>query len=488
MFFIVKHFESDREVFLKMYLVFYIFRSMVELNGSEKSDAATPDEGRDDPTGPLWPVPNVASASGPSGMGTDRLFGLSVQGTGKQMGVDACLSEPSGPSALELALIDIDFEQGTGKQMGVDAHLSEPSGPSALNSRLIDTDYKLDDLIDDLLDDLLNDLLNDLPTDMLDDLTSCMQNISCGIPSDLHCETRKETDKTLQFDCTMFTSEIESSVFSVCEPSYVAAPVFNILSRPAGSDVFILGSFHQGENIFSVESRGRQCTLNAMCSLIHANYSRLNCSKDLDNVLLDGDSLYKKTVQELQRTNRFRNFLLNFDELPVHIIIMNKQISVTKLEVISGVCTQQFATMNLPSFYQSLDTAFTKSSYLLLMMGSVCSAVFKKEDQYFFFDSHSHGLTGLSSENGTSILISFHQLQDLVTYMYALYDSMLIDITQQFDLLPVRFSNVYCEPTMCLSEQNVESVNVVAGTPGLNEWKTVTNKRKKKSPSHHSTA
>ncbi|XP_053402924.1 uncharacterized protein LOC123548901 [Mercenaria mercenaria] len=141
--------------------------------------------------------------------------------------------------------------------------------------------------------------------------------------------------------------------------------------------------------------------------------------------------------------------------------------------------------MSLPSFYQSLDTAFTKSSYLLLMIGSICSAVFKKENQYFFFDSHSHGLTGLSSENGTSILISFHQLKDLVTYMYALYDSMLIDITEQFDLLPVHFANVYCEPTMCLSEQNVESVN---GTPGLNEWETVTNKRKKKSPSHHSTA
>ena len=54
-----------------------------------------------------------------------------------------------------------------------------------------------------------------------------------------------------------------------------------------------------------------------------------------------------------------------------------------------------------------------------------------------FFDSHSHGENGLSSGDGTSILISFSTLDDLVTYLYAFYDSMKIDMSLQFDFLPI---------------------------------------------------
>ena len=69
--------------------------------------------------------------------------------------------------------------------------------------------------------------------------------------------------------------------------------------------------------------------------------------------------------------------------------------------------------------------------------GAICSAVFKKNVLYAFFDSHSHGPNGLSSSEGTSIMIFFSCLDDLVTYLYAFYDSMKIDMSLQFDFLPV---------------------------------------------------
>ena len=59
---------------------------------------------------------------------------------------------------------------------------------------------------------------------------------------------------------------------------------------------------------------------------------------------------------------------------------------------------------------------------------------------YVFFDSHSHGENGLSSSDGASCLITFSNLDGLVAYLYAFYDSMKLDLTDtnlQLDFLPV---------------------------------------------------
>ena len=44
-------------------------------------------------------------------------------------------------------------------------------------------------------------------------------------------------------------------------------------------------------------------------------------------------------------------------------------------------------------------------------------------------------------------LVSFHCLEDLVAFMYAVHDSMVIDISAQVDMLPisVRISTAWCE-------------------------------------------
>jgi hypothetical protein len=57
-----------------------------------------------------------------------------------------------------------------------------------------------------------------------------------------------------------------------------------------------------------------------------------------------------------------------------------------------------------------------------------------------FFYSHSHDSSALSSPEGVSILIGFSSIDDLVSYLYALYQSMLIDLQTQFDILPISIS------------------------------------------------
>ena len=85
----------------------------------------------------------------------------------------------------------------------------------------------------------------------------------------------------------------------------------------------------------------------------------------------------------------------------------------------------------------ALETAFLKSTSVLLIIGAVCSAISKRNILYACFDSHSHGEDGLSSNDGTSILMLFSCLEDLIAYLYALYESMRMDLTMQFDLLPI---------------------------------------------------
>ena len=102
----------------------------------------------------------------------------------------------------------------------------------------------------------------------------------------------------------------------------------------------------------------------------------------------------------------------------------------------------------LPSLHCALQSAFVSTSSGLLIIGAICSAVVKKDDLYIFFDSHCHGNNGLSSSEGTSVLMSFKSLEDLVTYLYAFYHSLNIDMSLQFDLLPLTIRS-YQQKTSC---------------------------------------
>ena len=62
---------------------------------------------------------------------------------------------------------------------------------------------------------------------------------------------------------------------------------------------------------------------------------------------------------------------------------------------------------------------------------------------------------GLSSADGRSILVSFSCLDELVSYLYAFYDSMRIDMSLLFDFLPVTVRK-YDQKQNC-QDQNYET-------------------------------
>ena len=216
----------------------------------------------------------------------------------------------------------------------------------------------------------------------------------------------------------------------------------NQLARRSSSSLWnagpiIYGSFHQNDKRFSEFSRGFQCTCNALCMLTYSSCHEIDNSLVLDEIVYDCDTLYKHTINNLKAQAKFVHSLLSLEEIPDIIEIEKRQFIVEKQPIVSGVLINDYEEQGLPKLHCALQSAFTRASSILLVIGAICSAVSKKNDLYVFFDSHSHGKNGLSSSDGSSILMYFSCLEDLISYLYALYDSMAIDMSLQFDLMPV---------------------------------------------------
>lgn len=78
------------------------------------------------------------------------------------------------------------------------------------------------------------------------------------------------------------------------------------------------------------------------------------------------------------------------------------------------------------------------------MIGAICSGIYKLSDnEYYFFDSHSHGSDGMSSCDGKSVLVLNRNIDDLVLYLYNMYNSMHIDFGTQFEILPISIKTLY---------------------------------------------
>ena len=214
----------------------------------------------------------------------------------------------------------------------------------------------------------------------------------------------------------------------------------------------IFGSFHQNDNRFLDQSRGFQCTCIALCMLV---CEEIQNSSELDKILYAGDVLYNTTVNSLKAQGKFVKSLLSLEEIPDTLEYDSVNFLVEKQPITCGTLVSTIENQSLPSLHCALETAFTKSTSVLLISGAVCSAVHKRNNSYIFFDSHSHGEDCQSSSDGTSILMSFSCLEDIIAYLYAFYDSMRIDLTMQFDLLPI---SVRKKVHFCTQEKQSENL------------------------------
>ena len=143
----------------------------------------------------------------------------------------------------------------------------------------------------------------------------------------------------------------------------------------------MFGSFAQNDERFVDQSRGFQCTCNALCMLVH---DEIQSSSVLDQVLYDGDALYNSTVNKLKTEGKFVKSLLSLEEIPDTLEIKTGQYFVEKQLITCGRLVNTSEDEALPTLHCALETAFLKSTSVLLIIGAVCSAISKRNNLFAF--------------------------------------------------------------------------------------------------------
>ncbi|CAG2256068.1 unnamed protein product [Mytilus edulis] len=204
------------------------------------------------------------------------------------------------------------------------------------------------------------------------------------------------------------------------------------------------GTFDQYATKFADQSRGNQCTCNCLVFLSLSSLNFDSNTLNLDYILNKGDEIYRKHVQELTTQGLFKNMLLNFDEIPVKIEIPEGIFIINKQNILFGIALQYQELTGFLSLQEAIQNCIKQSNKFLIMIGAICSAVYYYNHTYYFFDTHSHSECALNNpldSSGKSILIGFADLHDLLSYLYAFYTSLQIDLDSQYEILPVCISS-----------------------------------------------
>ena len=146
----------------------------------------------------------------------------------------------------------------------------------------------------------------------------------------------------------------------------------------------VFGSFHQNDVRFSEQSRGYQCTCNALCMLSYSLCLDVDNSSMLDKVLCEGDALYQTVISKLKTDGKFVQQLLSLEEIPDEFEVEIGKFTIEKFEIKSGPLIDA-QDLGLPTLHEVLESAFLSVSHGLLTIGAICSAVFKKNGLYVFF-------------------------------------------------------------------------------------------------------
>ena len=230
----------------------------------------------------------------------------------------------------------------------------------------------------------------------------------------------------------------------------------------------VRGSFHQGDVQFSAESRGVQCSCNALVMLCKIDEFAQNITPArLDNVLRHGDELYRNIAQKLLESGQVaRSGYLELEQLPSNVSVRNL---VFKIEY----CNLQYGRLHddPSSVFEPLDVelqaAFTVSEKAILVIGDSMMALYKDSlrDQYVFFDSHSRNESGFPTSEGNAFAITFPDIDNLVGFLYALARKLNLH-NGNFGIQPVKVIHVVQDSYQTNQNQSSTMLNKAKDNSG----------------------
>ena len=177
--------------------------------------------------------------------------------------------------------------------------------------------------------------------------------------------------------------------------------------------LFLYANIHQGDELFSVHSRGKQCAFMSLSAVLTAqNILLIDWSTTtFNNVLSQGDKMYLWAVEPTEAKNM--NVLPIVVE-PIEAKSINQPVDV---QYNDGKITNQMWFINygkelqglvitnleIESHYYGIHTAllntFLNGSYAILILEGYMIALIKQTNVFYLFDSHSRDFNGMPDPN-----------------------------------------------------------------------------------------
>ncbi|GJQ78158.1 hypothetical protein Trydic_g2490 [Trypoxylus dichotomus] len=209
--------------------------------------------------------------------------------------------------------------------------------------------------------------------------------------------------------------------FVVCKiqiDDYVALPEPWNNFQPLSSSKWILkGNFSQNNKKYDRETRNTQCTAMAAIAIAMNDLKPINewNSETLDEILDHGDQYYAHTLKHLKEKDKFVSRLLMMSELLPKYIVDDKELCFEIEECLVNGNISYPDNDEIPNLKIGFKQFFEDNDAGVLTCRNVSMAIWKKNDVFYYFDSHSKNDEGLNSFYGTSVVIRILTLEELTT-------------------------------------------------------------------------
>lgn len=181
------------------------------------------------------------------------------------------------------------------------------------------------------------------------------------------------------------------------------------------------GSFHQSHSKFLNFSRGKQCTANAAVAITVAKIKETETWSPniIDTILIAGDRLYLNSIQSRRAPNsaEANKEYLRVQELQINFEVLNHSCIIQVQDESYSICGH--LTVNIdgfPNLKNGLTHFFTESDVdegAIVTCNGISVAIWKRDDLYYLFDSHSRGPKGRVAQDRKACLISFTDIPQL---------------------------------------------------------------------------
>ena len=224
----------------------------------------------------------------------------------------------------------------------------------------------------------------------------------------------------------------------------------------------VSGTIHQGDICFQYP--GIQCTYISFFALISMKIKDplVWIGNDIDFCINRGNDGFIKHCYE----QKWQPKMLLVNELPQVINVNRTVYECHQLDSYIAIGTLAPPTLDGASCISfTIDDAVVKcfdiSDSCLLVCGGQTIALAKRNNNFFIFDPHSRGETGLLHHSGSAVLVSFIEIQSLIIFLRKLLmDSLGLKPSEQFELVPILISELHgSKNERALSEFGINSDN-----------------------------